>query len=170
MNVSKVMARFLPLMDLSILLLGMFLLVLSIAKFNEYKSERIVVFNGVIKDDSKQSYDAKKVLKQTLTLEFLPIYGCCNSSNGCLVGHCYSLDAQLNPGKEIRMDTDADYKELLQKSGFKEDNMPIVCLITISDGWLASGDSETVRKLGETWKCGRIYRIYNFADFPFKEE
>lgn len=170
MNVSRVMARFLPLMDLSILLLGMFLIVLSIAKFNEYKSTSPVL-KSEITDTRKTPANLKTaILKQTLnTMEFLPVYGCCNSGNGRLEGHCYLLDQNLYPGKEIRMDTDEDIQKIIKDSGFKEDNMPIICLITGKGAWDASWDSETIQRLETTWNCGRIYRLINFENLPFEE-
>lgn len=170
MNVSKVMARFLPLMDLSILLLGMFLVVLSIAKFNEYKSMSPILKADIV--DSKQQPDDLKaaILKQTLnTMEFLPVYGCCKSGDGRLEGHCYLLDANLYPGKEIRMNTDEDIQELIRTSGFSEENMPIICLVTGKGAWDASWDSETIQRLENTWNCGRIYRLINFETLPFEE-
>ena len=170
MDVSRVMARFLPLMDLSILLLGMFLIVLSIAKFNEFKSLSPVL-TAEVTEESVTPPDLKKaILKETLnTMEFLPIYGCCNSANGRVAGHCYLLDPNLMPGKEIRMDAADDLQKIIKDSGFNEENLPIICLVTGKGAWDAHWDANTIQNLESTWRCGKIYRLINFENLPFED-
>lgn len=170
MNVSRVMARFLPLMDLSIILLGMFLIVLSIARFNEYKSKSPVLTSEITNKRDTQADLKTEILKQTLnTMEFLPVYGCCKSENGRLDGRCYRFDPSLTVSKEeISMDTDEGIRKIIEENKFSKENI-IICLITGKGEWDAAWDAETIKKLELTWNCGRIYRVINFENLKFEE-
>lgn len=140
----NVMARFLPLMDLSVLLLGFFMIILTAAKFGK----------GVI----VISPEHPSVM----------LYAACTNEGGRKVGELYYMDRDYNLGtKIIRKDTPEDIMNLIKEAlPKKRDPKDVfICIMTEKYAWDKDIPRDICEKLKKSWGLPRIYRVKN-VDMP----
>ena len=152
-QISKIMARFLPLMDLSILLLGCFMVVLTAAKFDD-------VTNG--KERETASIIARSVAEHTCVM--LYVVACKGEVDeyGRPNGEIYALDKDDHTSPKPISKTSSDDIEAIIKEILPRNRKPeeVVVFILSQQG---AGDDHVPRdlclKLKESWKLPRIYRV-----------
>lgn len=147
-NLSKIMARFLPLMDLSTLLLGLFIVILSVAKFEEA---------AISKTNAENEVYAGDFIKAAVKNQFfvVPLFASCDNENGREYGKCYGMDERYNiSDKEIRTDTNEDIiKEIEKYKKNPDDNRkPLVLLFSEKGAWDSDWSVEVLKSLETKWK------------------
>lgn len=144
---SRIMARFLPLMDLSILLLGCFMLVLTATKFDT---------------SGKEKETASLVFRSVAEHTCVMLYVACEDKDGRQSGQIYSLDKDYNIGKEpisqtSPEDIDSIIKEILPRKRKREE--AVVFILSEKYAWDQNVPRDLCLKLKECWKLPRVYRV-----------
>ncbi len=116
MRITNILARFLSLMDIALLLLGLFIVLLVSARYSE---------NG---DRSQKNMSGEKgtAIREFIKNNLGPIYlyACCEGEHK---NHCQLMDEEFVPGREIDIESDRDIKQLIEE---QKPLNPIIFLIT----------------------------------------
>ena len=163
-RISKIMARFLPLMDLSILLLGCFMITLTVAKFDD-------VTNG--KEKETASIIPRSVAEHTCVMLYVAACKGEVDRYGRKNGEIYSLDkddhTSLKPiSKTTPDDIDSIINEILPKNREREE--VVVFILSQKGAWDDHVPRDLCMKLKESWKLRRIYRVTVVEINPIPEE
>lgn len=154
MNATNILARFLSLMDIALLLLGIFIVLLSIARYTKAAAEKETVVPSV----QNMQVVLNKAANENMSLIFL--YA---GSTGKRKGHCYTLEDGFIPGREIDTATDSDLRQLI-----KERNAinPIIFLVSEKGAWDIDWPEKRIRAIEKTWQ-EKVIRVVNV---PFEKE
>ncbi len=138
-RIAKIMARLLPLMDLSILLLGMFVVFMTFAKFSEQKdlSEK-----KLEKETVKSFVETSNKGKFTIECVFA---ACPGDPSRFQSGECYEVTGDFRRGEKVR---DERIRKII------ENNKPrrtIICLLTSAGAWDQDWTDEKVQLLKKKW-------------------
>lgn len=163
-RISKIMARFLPLMDLSMLLLGCLMIVLTAAKFD-------TVTNAKEKDTA--SLIARSVAEHTCVMLYVAACKGETDKYGRKNGEIYSLDkddhTSLKPiSKTSPEDIDSIIQEILPKNREREE--VVVFILSQKGAWDDHVPRDLCLQLKESWKLPRIYRVTNVDINAIPEE
>ncbi|MDD3586286.1 MAG: hypothetical protein PHQ75_03815 [Thermoguttaceae bacterium] len=148
MRYTNILARFLSLLDISILLVGLFVILLSLAYFQrEQKQARL-------ENKKDQTRISMSVLDTVLerNLELITIYAGCE---GVREGHCYLLGPDFVPGREIDTDHPDDFEYLASRR--KEGTHAIVFLVSEEGAWDTFWTKKKIAELEKIWGCHVVY-------------
>jgi len=140
MRASRVVARFLSLVDVVLLLLGVFMIALTRAQL--------------------QSPTAPTVNEDPLTrtVDFICVYAGWEGENN---GKCFMVKPDFAIGEELRMDRTDDVKRILktraERSGKKNQ---IVLLLFDANGWYSAWDEQKIEKIEHAWGI-KLVPVYN---------
>jgi hypothetical protein len=146
MKVTSVIARFISLVDVVLILLGVLLLVLLHAQVRSQVQR-------------SKSEDKRDEIQKVAGLDFLYFYV---GWKGPEKDRCYFLDtSHLKLGREVRTDTADDLQLILKARNPKgERTNPVVLLLFSDEGWYSTWDSKRIAALEQTWKI-KVVPVYN---------
>lgn len=147
LRATGVIVRFIPLLDVAFILLGMMIVLMAQAQIRSTKS----------KDATPQN--AKSIADQA-GLDFIYIYA---GTAGSEMGRCYELGAQQELLREIRTDVGDDMNRLLALRP-KRTN-PMVVLLISDQGFDAVWSDKKLSTMKKSWGL-EIARIYPFRRVP----
>ena len=143
MKATGVIARFLSLLDITLILLGVLM---------------ITLMQTQLRTDAKQERSSTDKMTALADLDFVYLYA---GWEGAENGRCYLLDAQGGIGREIRTDTANDIQEILSaRRGQTERSNQVLMLLFSDDGWDAAWTAEKLAEIEQKWEI-RLVRVYN---------
>jgi hypothetical protein len=145
MRVTSIIARFISLVDVVLILLGVLLLVLLHAQ--------------VRTQVQRPKEDKRDEIQKVAGLDFLYFYV---GWKGPEKDRCYFLDtSNLKLGREVRTDTADDIQLILKARNPKgERTNPVALLLFSDEGWYSTWDSKRIAALEQTWKI-KVVPVYN---------
>jgi hypothetical protein len=145
---TGVIVRFLSLLDVALILLGVLMITLMQAQ---------------IRSDAKQGHSSADAMAELAGVDLHYLYA---GWKGMQNGRCYRLVANGEVGQEVRIDTADDIQEVLA-SRIKERPNHIVMLLFSDDGWYSAWDAMTLARIEQTWKV-KVIPVYN-VQLPVEE-
>lgn len=144
---TGVISRFLSLLDVVLILLGVFLVTLMQTQLRASGKQ------------AQRGSDGSAVSAAALAgIDFVYLYA---GWKGGQNGRCYLLDADKSIGREIRTDDGSDIQELLTSRKNQNDKVnQVVLLLFAEDGWYAAWDAKRLDSLEQVWKI-KIVPVYN---------
>jgi hypothetical protein len=140
MRTSSVIVRFLSLLDVVIILLGMFLLLLAQAQIR-----------------SKGSKTAGQAAGVGGAVDFTYLYA---GTQGEERGRCYVLNPDGKIGRELRTDTADDFKGVLRGHGQSAAPNRVVMLVVSDKGFDSMWGGDRLAALEKLWGV-KVVPIYN---------
>jgi hypothetical protein len=146
MKATSIIARFISLVDVVLILLGVLLLVLLHAQVRSQIQR-------------SKSEDKRDEIQKVAGLDFLYFYV---GWKGPEKDRCYFLDtSNLKLGREVRTDTADDIQLILKARNPKgERTNPVALLLFSDEGWYSTWDSKRIAVLEQTWKI-KVVPVYN---------
>jgi hypothetical protein len=141
LNTSSVLVRFLSLLDITLILLGVLIVVLM--------QTSVTPAGASVNSEAAST----STLKDQIT--FLNLYA---GWQGEQQGRCYLLDESMKVGDEVSTTTDSDIKRLIGR----RQNV-VVLLARDKEGWAVTWDQAFIEQLESIWKV-QITEV--FIEFP----
>ena len=144
MRATGVVSRFLPLLDVALLLLGLLMIVMMQASLTDQES---------VTPDSEQSIESKA------GLDFIFLYAGWKDAQA---GKCFLMEKDMRIGKEIRVDSKVDIDELaLDSKRSKKTKNLIVFLSFSKSGWFDLWTPERIKEIEKVWgmTINRLYAV-----------
>lgn len=136
---SGVIVRFLSLLDVALILLGVLMIALMQAQ---------------LRSDVKPPTTPADPMSALADLDFIYLYA---GWRGPENGRCYLLTADGGLGQEVRTDTADDIQAILAASRAKtERSNQFVILLFSDDGWYSAWDASRLATIERTWKVNVI--------------
>ena len=142
MRATGVVSRFLSLLDVILLFLGILMVAMMQASLTDQES---------VTPDSEQSIESKA------GMDFIFLYAGWKDSQA---GKCYLMEKDMRIGKEIRTDTKTDIEELALDSKRRKKTNLIVFLVLSKSGWHDSWQGERIKEIEKIWGM-TIIKLYN---------
>lgn len=143
MRVTGVISRFLPLLDVALLLLGLLMLVMMQASLTDQES---------VNHDKEQTIESKA------GLDFIFLYAGWKNSQA---GKCFLMEKDMRIGKEIRIDSKIDIDELALDSKRRNKTKNLIIFLSFSkSGWFDLWPQERINEIEKVWGM-RINKLYN---------
>jgi hypothetical protein len=140
---TGVIARFLSLLDVALILLGLLMIMLTQAQ---------------LRSKAKSGSTSSDSIAALAGVDFIYLYAGWKGSEN---GRCYLLSANLTLEREVRTDTAADIQAILAaRKGQKERSNPVVMLLFSEDGWYSAWSPERLSKIEQTWGI-KVIPVYN---------
>jgi hypothetical protein len=137
MKISGVMARFLPLLDIALILLGLLMIMLTQAQ---------------LRSDGPESEHG-----------FVHLLA---GWKGEQAGRCYLLQPDGTIAQEIRTDTDEDIRRVLSEGAEPTEPVrQFVMLLFDRDGWYSSWNPKKLNDIERTWNV-QVVPVYNVPRPP----
>jgi hypothetical protein len=144
MRATSVIARFLSLLDVALILLGLLMIMLTKAQLGEGAAELPV--------------EAEPGLADLANVQFVYLVA---GWRGEKDGKCFLLGPDRKWDREIRGDRDTDIKQLTQtRSGDGKPVTPVVMLLFAEDGWFSAWDESKLKQLESVWQVD-VVPVYN---------
>lgn len=134
MRASSVIVRFLSLLDVALLLLGILMVVLAHSQLRS--------------DEAKQGSASLDRADLAVPVDFIFVYA---GWRGEQNGKCYLLGRNGKPGKELRTDSAADIRNISTGPHGKERRKKVVILVFPDDGWFSAWDEKKISAIKEAW-------------------
>lgn len=142
MRVTGVISRFLPLLDVVLLLLGLLMVVMMQASFTE-------------KEETNSSSES---IESSSGLSFIFLYAGWKDSEA---GKCYLLEKNMAKGKEINTDTKQDIDQLITEFKRNGKGKNVVIFLAFSKaGWFDTWGEERIKEIEKKWEV-KINRLNN---------
>jgi len=138
MKVTGVLVRFLSLLDVTLILLGVLMVTLMHAQIRTDKGplDRMAEWAGI---------------------EFVCLYAGWGPENG----RCYLLGPTREVRQEVRTDTEDDIKKILNdRRGQTKRSNPVVLLLFSDEGWYSAWTPERLEQIEKTWQV-KVNPVYN---------
>lgn len=143
MKATGVTGRFLSLLDVALILLGVLMITLMQAQ---------------LRSEAKQGRSSADGMAELADVDLVYLYA---GWKGPENGRCYLLGANREVGREVRTDTADDIQEVLAaRSAQKERANPVVLLLFSDDGWYSAWDAKRLAGIEQTWKV-KVIPVYN---------
>jgi hypothetical protein len=140
---TGVIVRFLSLLDVALILLGVLMITLMQAQ---------------MRSDAKQGNSSADGMAELADVDFVYLYA---GWKGGENGRCYLLSANREIGREVRTDTPDDIQEVLTARRTKKDRAnQVVMLLFSDDGWYSAWDAKRLAGIEQTWKV-KVMPVYN---------
>lgn len=143
MKASNVIVRFISLLDVTLILLGVLM---------------ITLLHAQLRSESQQGSSASDQVAALFDIDFIYIYaGWRDSENG----KCFLLDKGWRIGREIRTDKPDDIQSILSaRKAQKEGSNQVVMLLFSDNGWYSLWNQEKILQIEQAWKV-KIVPVYN---------
>jgi len=138
MRATGVIVRFLSLLDVAFMLLGVLMVTLIYADFQR----------------RTEMPEQKRGLAEVADVGFIYLYA---GWKGEQDGRCYLLSPDVKLGKEVRTDTPDDIREI---TSARERNNQVVLLLFSEDGWYSGWDAKKLADMEKTWGL-KVVPVYN---------
>lgn len=155
MRATNVLARFASLLDVTIILLGLMMLMLSVGELTEFEATSSSPETN-IPEQSGLSDLSRRIIEQHL--HPILLYA---GFQGERKGRCYLLDESFKPGREIDTESKRDIQRLVDAN---QPRRPIILLLSPEGAWDDDWNQETIERIEKTWGYP-IIRVVNVA-FP----
>lgn len=143
MKATGVIVRFLSLLDVALILLGVLMITLMQAQ---------------LRSDAKQDTSSADGMAELADVDFVYLYA---GWKGAENGRCYLLSANREIEREVRTDTADDIQEVLTtRRTQKERANQIVILLFSDDGWYSAWDAKRLAGIEQIWKV-KVMPVYN---------
>jgi hypothetical protein len=140
---TGVIVRFLSLLDVIILHLGVLMLALMHAQ---------------LRSDARRGGSPVGGMSELASVDFVYLYA---GWKGPENGRCYLLSANREIGREVRTGTADDIQEVLTaRRAQKERANQVVMLLFSDDGWYSAWDSKRLAGIEQTWRI-KVIPVYN---------
>jgi hypothetical protein len=140
---TGVIARFLSLLDITLILLGVLMITLMQAQ---------------LRSNAKQGHSTADGMAELADVDFVYLFAGWKGSEN---GRCYLLSANRELGREVRTDTADDLQEVLAaRRAQKERRNQVVMLLFSDEGWYSVWDAKRLAGIEQTWKV-KITPVYN---------
>ncbi|MDO5581202.1 MAG: hypothetical protein Q4G69_08700 [Planctomycetia bacterium] len=158
MRYTNILARFLSLLDVAIMLVGLFVVLLALARFQD-EQKKIDAAEKEQKDRIERMESASMVntVLENSKMPIIMIEGDCRDQNG----QCFLLNKDYTRGREIAANHRGDIEDLIPSGS---NQIPVVFFITKEGAWDTAWTDEKFANMEKTWKC-KIVRVLNFR-FP----
>ena len=154
MRVTGVTSRFMALLDVTLILLG--ILMIALAKTQEAAQADVrggseAAGEPASRDDSTGGSPSETLAAEALA-DFIFVYA---GTGGTERGRCYLMDANRNRLREIRTDSDGDIRSVIESRSARSGE-PVVMLMISTQGfdWMWSPDR--VHELSKVWGVGVV--------------
>lgn len=143
MKATGVIVRFLSLLDVALILLGVLMIILLQSQF---------------RSDTNKGSSSADGMAELADVDFVYLYA---GWKGGENGRCYLLNANREIGREVRTDTPNDIQELLtaRRTQTGRSNQ-VVILVFCDDGWYSAWDAKRLAAIEQTWKV-KVVPVYN---------
>jgi hypothetical protein len=143
MRATSVFVRFLSLLDVSLVLLGVLMLALTQAQ---------------LRSNAGADGPRAESLPELAGIELICLYA---GWEGPQKGRCFLLNAKGEVGREVRTDTSADIEEVLgMNTRSKERPSQVVLLFFAANGWYSDWPETRLSSIEKAWKI-RVMPVYN---------
>lgn len=143
MRASNVLVRFLSLLDVALILLGVLMIVLMYSQVRTSKGA---------------AQAAEDRVASLVDIEFVYLYAGCKGEQN---GRCYLLGKDGGISREVRTDTDVDIREILaERSVGQEKRNQVVMLVFGDDSWDSAWDAKRQASIEQAWKL-KVVPLYN---------
>lgn len=144
MRATGVIARFLSLLDVVLILLGLLMIILM------YAQVRSEVMKKNPREEKSQS------IADCIDFVFLEA-----GWKGAEIGRCYLLGSNGERVREVATNTDADIRSVLLQRQMRtgRDNQ-LVLLLFSDEGWFSAWDPKRLEEIEKTWRL-KITPVYN---------
>ena len=134
MRATGVVSRFLPLLDVALLLLGLLMIVMMQASLTDQES---------VTPDSEQSIESKA------GLDFIFLYAGWKDAQA---GKCFLMEKDMRIGKEIRVDSKVDIDELALDSKRSKKTKNLIVFLSYSKlGWFDLWPPKRIAEIEKLW-------------------
>ena len=134
MRATGVVSRFLPLLDVALLLLGLLMIVMMQASLTDQES---------VTPDSEQSIESKA------GLDFIFLYAGWKDAQA---GKCFLMEKDMRIGKEIRVDSKVDIDELALDSKRSKKSKNLIVFLSYSKlGWFDLWPPKRIAEIEKLW-------------------
>ena len=134
MRATGVVSRFLPLLDVALLLLGLLMIVMMQASLTDQES---------VTPDSEQSIESKA------GLDFIFLYAGWKDAQA---GKCFLMEKDMRIGKEIRVDSKVDIDELALDSKISKKTKNLIVFLSYSKlGWFDLWPPKRIAEIEKLW-------------------
>lgn len=143
MKATGVLVRFLSLLDVALILLGVLM---------------ITLMQTQLRRDSKPEKPSADGMANLANVDFIYLYA---GWKGAENGRCYLLKADREIGQEIRTDTPDDIQEVLRarRTAMERSNQ-VVMLLFSDEAWDSAWDAKRLAGIEEAWKV-KVLPVYN---------
>ena len=134
MRATGVVSRFLPLLDVALILLGLLMIVMMQASLTDQES---------VTPDSEQSIESKA------GLDFIFLYAGWKDAQA---GKCFLMEKDMRIGKEIRVDSKVDIDELALDSKRSKKTKNLIVFLSYSKlGWFDLWPPKRIAEIEKLW-------------------
>jgi len=141
MRATGAIVRFLSLLDVALILLGMFLLMLAQAQIRSKPSKPSATVSG----------------PGGVAIDFLYLYA---GTHGEERGRCFVLEADGKVGRELRTDVADEFKSVLRGRGMADSPNRVVMLVVSDRGFDSMWGPERLAAMEKLWGV-KVVPIYN---------
>ena len=143
MRATGVVSRFLPLLDVALLLLGLLMIVMMQASLTDQES---------VNPEAEQSIESKA------GMDFIFLYAGWKDSQA---GKCFLMEKGMRIGKEIRIDSKVDIDELALDSIRRKKTKNLIIFLSFSkSGWFDLWTPSRIKEIDKIWGM-TIIKLYN---------
>ena len=143
MRATGVIVRFLSLLDVALILLGVLMIALMQAQ---------------LRSDVKRGQSPAGGLVELADVDFVYLYA---GWKGPENGRCYQLGPNREIGREVRTDTAEDLKGILaSRSAIRGRKNQVVMLLFSDDGWYSAWDAKRLNGIEQAWEV-KVVPVYN---------
>jgi hypothetical protein len=139
---TGVIVRFLSVLDVALILLGV---------------RMITLMQAQLRSDAKQGRYPADGVAELADVDFVYLYA---GWKGPENGRCYRLNADREVGAEVRADTADDIEEILEQRAQRERPNQVVMLLFSDDGWYSAWDAQKLAAVEQTWRV-KVIPVYN---------
>ena len=143
MRATGVVSRFLPLLDVALLLLGLLMIVMMQASLTDQES---------VNPEAEQSIESKA------GMDFIFLYAGWKDSQA---GKFFLMEKGMRIGKEIRIDSKVDIDELALDSIRRKKTKNLIIFLSFSkSGWFDLWTPSRIKEIEKIWGM-TIIKLYN---------
>lgn len=143
MRATGVLVRFLSLLDVALILLGVLMLALMYTQ---------------VRTPTEQGQSSASGPAELAEVDFVYLYA---GWKGEESGKCYLLGPNGEVGQEVRTDSPSDIRRILDsRPTDNSKTTPVVMLLFGEDGWYAAWDADRMNALEEAWNLS-VVPVYN---------
>lgn len=152
MSAASVMGRFLPLLDVTIILLGVLMLAIANMQIRTASKQQ---------SDSAESTDQGQAAANRANINFVYLRAGCE---GRYDGKCYTVDNEGHPLEMVRVDVPDDIDSAFEKMGGNPASNQVVLLMFPKGAWDSRWTEKYISEIEEAWGK-RVVPAYN-VDLP----
>ena len=143
MKATGVIVRFMSLLDVALILLGVLMITLTQAQMRSV---------------AKQGNSSADGMAELADVDFVYLYAGWKGEEN---GRCYLLSANCQIGREVRTDTPDDIQEVLTARRTQKNRAnQVVMLLFSDDGWYSAWDAKKLAAIEQAWQV-KVIPVYN---------